>query len=145
MAQYARGSAVAVIRLHNPPVNALRYRRQGLRAPWERVGDSPVSFPLTSFPLSVRFRPARREGGPGEPQPGLLHCSLLAGARAAPSEGAWISLCKQRAELRRNFCSYNFYLGAFTGEVPGSANRTFWHLPRRMFKNFAYFSSPSSL
>lgn len=28
MERYARGSAVAVIRLRNPPVNALRYRRQ---------------------------------------------------------------------------------------------------------------------
>lgn len=57
MAQYARGSAVAVIRLCNPPVNALRYHRQpagsaGLGPPCERVGDSPSSFLFTSFRLS---------------------------------------------------------------------------------------------
>lgn len=98
-----------------PP--AVRGERRGWGSPGERVEESPVSFLFTLFPLSVpegRSAQSRSGSGPREPQPGHLHRPVLAEARAAPSEAAWISLRKQRAELCRNFCSFlQFLVGGF--------------------------------
>lgn len=121
MAQYARGSAVAVIRLRNPPVNALRYRRQpagsaGLGPPCERVGDSP-SASLSPSSLSPSPAEAPSSPGAGRPLRASAGTSTALSARRAPpapSEVAWISLCKQHAELCRNFCSFlQFLVGEF--------------------------------
>lgn len=64
MERYARGSAVAVIRLCNPPVNALRYRRHsagnagpGLGSPWWAGGGFSDFLPFHLIPtLRARGR-----------------------------------------------------------------------------------------
>lgn len=56
---------------------------------------------VPSLRAPVRFRPA-----PASLSRDFCTAHYSHGARAAPSEGAWISLCKLRAELRRNFCSF---------------------------------------
>lgn len=61
----------------------------------------PPSHLVPSLRAPVRFRPA-----PASLSRDFCTAHYSHGARAAPSEGAWISLCKLRAELRRNFCSF---------------------------------------